>query len=473
MSRTILLRTLSAAALAAAYSTASQAGTPSVIVGGGATSPQANYAEPNDPSTNAPRSEFSLFNSTSTAVQFGSYVPSSSGTGQQAFIQNDQTCNTNKQSGANGGKCSNVPAGANTVHYALSDNVLSTAQIASWATVSYGQSRSGNLIQLPMLGTATTFPIKNTKLTKNGGFSLSDADLCGIFSGLISDFSQITDAVNLTGGAVTPTAGPIKVVYRTDSAATTYLLTNHLSAPNVCPSGTTPTGFTFTATTTFATLFPGQNSNGVITGALATRFIGKSGNAGVANYLAGLSDGPVTNAIGYVPPDWTTITKAGGGGTVLSNGKPSPLLVASVLQGTTPVLPSIGNIGVGLKNPAQGFNLTPPTTAAAGAIPSNWVPVIQTTKLGYPIVGYGTIDLAQCYADPAIRAGIIRFLTAHYTNASYKTIQKAHGLVSLANTPGAKFYTTISQRILTNGGTGAPWNLNIGNTTACNGKAGR
>lgn len=474
MSRTILLRTLSAAALTAAFSATSQATTaPSIIVGGGATSPQANYAEPNDPVTGAPRSEFSLYNSTSTAVQFGSYVASASGSGQQAFIQNDHTCNLNKVSGANGGKCSNTPGGANTVHYALSDNVLSSAQIASWATVTYGQNAAGNIIQLPLLGTGTALPITNAALKKNGGFSLSDNDLCGIFSGLITNWSQITDAVDLLGNPVSPAPGTIQVVYRTDSAATTFLLTNHLSTPGLCTAANTAVGVTFRATTTFATLFQNDGAGNITGGPLFGRAVGRTGNAGVANFLAGLSNGRQANSIGYVPPDWTSITASAGGGSVLSNGLPSKLLVASLLQGTTPVLPNGVQILTGLKNPSVGQNLTPPKTVADGLNPSKWVPVIQQTSLGYPIVGYGTMDLAQCYADKKVQTGLINFLTLHYSNASYKAIQKAHGLVAIANTPAAAFYTTIRQRLLTNTGPLPLWNINIGNATACAGKAGR
>jgi hypothetical protein len=66
MSRAHLLRTLSAAALAATAASAAYATTtPAIINGGGATSPQGDYAGPNN-SSGAPTSELSTFNAGET-----------------------------------------------------------------------------------------------------------------------------------------------------------------------------------------------------------------------------------------------------------------------------------------------------------------------------------------------------------------------------------------------------------------------
>jgi ABC-type phosphate transport system substrate-binding protein len=87
---------------------------------------------------------------------------------------------------------------------------MSAGQISIWATSSFGQSAAGNLIQIPAFGIAPAIVANDTNITKNGELELSDNDLCGIFSGLITDFSQITDS------STAPAAGVFTLVYRTD-----------------------------------------------------------------------------------------------------------------------------------------------------------------------------------------------------------------------------------------------------------------
>jgi ABC-type phosphate transport system substrate-binding protein len=464
MTRLHLLRTLSVAALSAGLAP-TVANAQAIINGGGATATQFDYAGSNNPTTGAPRSEFSTYNAAQTAVQFGTYWGSGSGTGQKAFIVDDLTCDIDGTTGANSGSCVGPAGGAgNIVHYGVSDNPLSAAQISTWATSSVGQSAAGDLIQLPAVGTGVAIPVVNSAVTKNGKFLLSDNDLCGVFSGLITNWSQITDS------RTKPAAGVITVTYRSDSSGTTFLLVNHLAA--VCNSTNTAAGVTFTGTTTFATLFPGNNSGGLITGGpLFATSKGEKGSGGVANYMSGLSNGAVTSAIGYLAPDWTS--EVTGSGETLSNGAQPALIVAALTgSGTTASLPSAANIRTGLENPGAGStNTTPPATAAEGANPALWVPVVPVVTSGYPVVGYATYDFAQCYATPAISAGLIGFLKDHYSSATYKAIQTKNGLVPLTNTPSAKFVTTIEDHILANDKPG--WNTNIGNTTACAGLAGR
>jgi hypothetical protein len=455
MSREFLRRTLSVAALAAALSPASGLAQIATLNGGGATSPQADYAGTNDPNTGAPRSEFSLWNSTKQKATFGTYWGSGSGVGQQAFIQNDLTCDINKVTGNNSGKCSNTPGGANAVHYGTSDSVLSTAQVATWSTSTWGQSAAGNLIQLPALGTGPAIITNDTNITSNGQLQLSDNDLCGIFSGLITDFSQLTDT-----GSFKPAPGGIQVVYRIDSSGPTQMLTNHFSA--VCNTSNTKAGITFTATTTFATLFPG----GVA--AFIPNSFGVTLSSGMANYMAGLSNGPVPQAIGYVSPDWTSITP--NSPEVLQNGLPSPLLVGAIYNGAAAFLPTVANIIKGLANVKTGTNLTPPANATDGANPLKWVPTVQVVKTGYPIVGYGTFLFPQCYQTAADATAVKAYLVKHYTGAPYKSIQSNNGLVPIPNSGTAKFITAIQKNITTNKN---GWKTDIGNTTACAGLAGR
>jgi hypothetical protein len=447
MTRALLLRTLSVAAIAAFH--AQTASAQSIINGGGATAPQGDYAGPNKPD-GTPQSEFSTYNQAQSAVQFGTYWGSGS-TGQTAFLNDDLTCDINKVTGNNGGACSNMPGGANTVHYNASDAVFTSAQISSWSTSAYGENLAADLIQIPMLGTGQAIVVNDTNITKNGQLVFTDADLCGVFSGKITDFSQLSSTV--------PAPGPITLVYRSGAAAATAILTNHLSA--VCNSSNS--NITFTATTSFASLFPGGSVNGTIPLA-----IGEKSSAAVANYMAGLSSGAVPQAIGYVSPDWTSLTPDSA--SLLSNGLPSPLLVGAVTVGKKSYTPTTKNIALGLTHVLQGQTLTPPTNAMEGGNPANWVPVIETVKSGYPIIAYGSFELAQCYADKTISKAWIAYLKLHYTNASYTTIQGNNGLVKIANSGAAKFLAAVQKNII---GNSNKWYTDIGDQNVCSFYNGR
>jgi ABC-type phosphate transport system substrate-binding protein len=444
----------SLAALSLAAAPAAFAGTtPATMNGGGAASQQFDYAAPDV--NGKPVSEMFLFATLQNKADFGTYWSTTSKAAQTGLLQNDLTCIENASTGNNGGLCNNTPGGADTVHYAISETVLSAASIAEWSTSTWGQSAAGNLIQLPAMGTGLAIVVNDTNITANGKAVFSDADLCEIFSGGYTNFSQITDS------ATAPAAGAITLVYRADAAGTTFSLTNHLAA--VCTTADTAPGITFTPTSSFSTLFS----------AIGTQLpggLGVTGLATLANTMAGLTGtGPLPQAIGYISPDWTSVDSATSSAK-LSNGEPSPLIVAALKNGAKAYLPVEKSIKLALTHIEKGTNPNPPSTAAQGANPALWVPVIQTVSTGYPIVTYSTIDIPQCYANPQITAGMIAFLLDHYNNASFKTIQSNNGLVAVTNTSAAKFVLPIRQNILANKN---GWNTDIGDATACAGKAGR
>ena len=435
MTRTHLLGAASAATLAC-LSPATGFAAQSTIPGGGSTAQQYDYT-----------AEFGLYNSNTTGATFGTYYASGTA-GQTALLLDDLTCDINKVTGNNGGNCSGgsgVGQPGNTVDYAASDSVLTSAEISGWATYQYGQPAAGNLIQIPSMGTGLAIPVENSAITANGKLILQDADLCGVFSGKITDFSQLST----NKGETKPAPGTITVVYRNDGAAATFLLTNHLSA--VCNSGNS--NITFTATTSFASLFPNSTP--------PANFVGEKGTSGVATELAALP-----SALAYLSPDFTSINPN-------SDAPSHNLIVAAILLGKTAVLPTTKNITSALARPVMGQNLTPPQNAQQGANPALYVPVIQTVSAGYPIVGYSTFDFAQCYADPTVAAGIIAFMQDHYTVSQYLTIEANNGLVPIANSGAAKFLTVVRQHILSNKNTNPAWNVDIQDKTACKGLAGR
>jgi ABC-type phosphate transport system substrate-binding protein len=462
MSRTQLLGAASAAALAC-FSTAHAA---SSIQGGGSTLAQFAYID-----------EFSIYNASTTGATFGSSWESGSGAGQSAFLNDDLTCDINKVNGNNGGACSGEAPGTNNyVDYGASDATLSGSQLTAWSTASYGQSVSGNLIQLPSMGVGIAFPVVNTAIKKNGGVSVSDTDLCEIFSGGYTDFSQITDSVTLKGAKSPYAAGAINVIYRGDSSGTSFLLTQHLA--DVCKAADTAPGFVFTATTTFASLFNANNGGGSFTLNSSGLYVvtkgltngvndGPKGSSGVATQM---ENAPAIGQIAYLSPDFTTVDPKS---DALVNGKKPTLVVASALQGSKPELPSVAAIKTGLLHPVDGTNLNPPSTATQGANPALWVPGVAKTSAGYPVVGYTTYDFAQCYADPTIAAGIIGYMKQHLSKSSpFSVSLKNNGFVEVANSKAAKFAKTIEQHILANAGTKAnpAWNIDINDKTACAGK---
>ena len=480
MSRTQLLGAAYAAVLLS-FSGVSHAQT--VIQGGGSTLAEYEWID-----------EMFIFNTGETGTQavFGAFSPSGSGAGQKAFLQDDFTCDLNKVDGNNGGACSNLPpTNGNYVDYGASDSTLSSTQATAWTSNSYtyGQAVSGNLIQLPALGVGIAFPIVDSGFTANGAASLSDHDLCEIFSGGYTDFSQITDAVTLAKKKTSFAAGTFDVVYRGDSSGTSFLLTQHLNS--VCGTADVPAGFKFTATTTFASLFNGSSSfNGIPTSFSCSTTTGlctvtngltngtndgPKGSGGVFSELEGEGSQP---ALGYISPDYTTIDP---NSTVQVNGTSSTLVVASVLQGRNPELPTTTEIATALAHPKAGAtgnaNLKPPSTAAEGANPLLWVPAIAQAASGYPVVGYTTLDLAQCYADPTVTTAVVTFLNQHFNfvNNAYSqddaTYQADNGFVTLKAGGRAAFATAILDHIVGNTATkkSGAWNINIGNTTACSG----
>jgi len=107
-------------------------------------------------------------------------------------------------------------------------------------------------------------------------------------------------------------------------------------------------------------------------------------------------------------------------------------------------------------------------------LPQSWVPIVQKTSRGYPIVGYGTVDLAQCYATPAVGSAFISYLTKHYTNATYNAIQTNNGLAGIANKGSSIFLKEIEAHILANEKNQAgPWYTDIQDAKVCAKVAGR
>ncbi|WP_241288727.1 substrate-binding domain-containing protein [Burkholderia stabilis] len=408
-----------------------------VIQGGGS-----SLVAPTIGSVSNLNSEIGLFGTSNATF---TYYSVGSGAGQNAFLNNQPTF---FGAGVTG-----------TAHFANSDAALTTAQVTSYNASTVG-ANSGPLIQIPYIVTAITVPVVNapavtssvTPQTTPGqahSIALNDDDLCGIFSGKLTDWNKVINPE--TGSFYTTTSNPIKVVYRSDSSGTTELLTRHLAA--VCTTANTATGVKFIDSLTFA------NTSAFPTGVPAN-FIAASGSGGVRGSLTTLSSAG-TAAVAYLSPDYTNTFLASQSAVVTSSGA-LQLPIASLYNTAahTYYAPTYANATTAL-----GTIAAPSGTAASD--PTQWVPVsglaynqLANPASGYPVSGTSQIILSQCYANPAVTSNVQSFLNNHYTNASYASVVHGNGF----DTVPSGFKTAISANFLSNTSGN---NLDIGDAGTC------
>jgi ABC-type phosphate transport system substrate-binding protein len=311
--------------------------------------------------------------------------------------------------------------------------------------------------------------------------ALNDDDLCGIYSGKITNWNAVTDpdtvSVSNPAGTTYTTSIPIEVVYRSDNSGTTELLTRHLS--QVCHTTSftrVMQGASGTGTTT-VTIQPNSNITFVDGQAFTANFASVPGNfipaSGSGGVHAALLAVPTTaSGIGYLSPDYTN--------TFLATSSPSAsaqLAVASLrndlLAITAPAGSSVDIAPTSAEADDAVATAAPPTGAAA-ADPTNWVPsdpsVAGYTELanpaaGYPVSGTSQIIVSQCYANSTVASDVVSFLSDHYTNPEFISVVRNNGF----DIPTA-FVTAIQGDFLeaSRGNT-----LNIGNTTVCTAGKGR
>lgn len=289
----------------------------------------------------------------------------------------------------------------------------------------------GQFAQIPMAVYPLAIPLKNSRVGRNGAVSFTYADLCGIFSGKITRWEQTSAAAKLSPGV-------ISVMYHQGKAAATLALTRFLAS--VCRAG--PGGnslLTFSATLDFLSLFPG--------GAVPIFFSGRIGNQGVADAV-----NTTAGSIGYGPSQYTSIAPVP---AAPSPGSPpyTGLFVASVtnaISGKSFLPNQAGVKGAVLKPGAGATNTRPPTTAAAAAIQSNWVPTDPSAVDGYPIWNVVTWDVASCYAGGTASTGrgtkIRDFLRDYFRSPSDPLYDPAYNMI-LTNAglyPMSTFGTTAN-----------------------------
>ena len=403
MKKFLLGSTAALAGLAAAAAAQAQ----TAITGGGSTLASPTYL-----------SEFSLFQGSNDSYDFSdAYTPEGSGAAQASVINN-------------------APAGFD---FGASDATINATQLSTYNGAQAGTA--GLLIEIPMIGTSITLPLNLPTVTSDTSVSLTDAQVCGIFSGKFTTWS----AAGV--GGLSGASNNITVGYRGDNSGTSFLFTQHLAA--VCTPSTS--AVTFTATQSFASVFA---SNGVavpsnfhssISGSTTT-----TGSPAVQYTVANTSGG-----VGYLSPDYTQIATS----PKLASGVAQAPYVAEV----NGVQPTASNTGTAL----QG-GVPVPLNAADGSFntsdPNSFIPVAAAPTSGYPIVGYTTWLLPQCFSTPAVASALKSFLTTHYSSASFKAIYNASGF----STVSPSVANTISKDYLAGSASSV-----IGTGSNCSGKAGR
>jgi phosphate transport system substrate-binding protein len=335
------------------------------------------------------------------------YSSIGSGAGQKLFLQNSPAADTN-----------NITPSGSDISFGASDATLTSTQINDWSNppgttgVVGGQPVAGNLLQFPTFGTPITIAFPKTAGQRgNGALQFTDAQLCGIFSGKINTWGALSGITS--GGATAPT-GTINVIYRADSSGTSFLLTQHLAA--VCNSSNS--NITFTASTSFASEFGGTPPS---------NFTGATNSAGVQASISG-----TTGSLGYLSPDYTLIAP------VNANAPKIPL-VASVQNGNDGVY--YEPTSVNAQNALASVTLPP----VGDANPADYVPSAPNPPHFYPIVGFTTIDAAQCYADPTQGGDVLELLQDYYQLPYLQQLLATNGFTSLP----AAFAARVVSNLLT------------------------
>jgi ABC-type phosphate transport system substrate-binding protein len=262
--------------------------------------------------------------------------------------------------------------------YAGTDVPLSQAEINTYQTNKL--ANRGNPIQLPAIIAPVAVSVNAT--SPGSGLRLSTADLCRIFAGGLTDYSQ------LTAPSTTGRSGPIIVVV--GSGGSTNIFTSYLATacPQVLGS--------YYLTAAFNT-FPSSALIGI--GIFA------STDRSIANVVAS-----TVGAIGYNEVSYASPFALGGG--PLSVQLPNPAVGDGSTTGVFVSPTSVNNTisaTTGLAVETYATNpagvLYPCVLRVAGLLPTPTTGTLLPTTSGYPINGVSNLLLYTNY-DPVARTAI-------------------------------------------------------------------
>ncbi|MDL5364329.1 substrate-binding domain-containing protein [Xanthomonas sp. NCPPB 2654] len=274
---------------------------------------------------------------------------------------------------------------SNTPDFIGTDSPLSTNDYSTFLGGANAAARVG-LVQIPTIAGAIALPHNDSV----DNVALTTAQVCQIYSGQVSNWSSIP--------GVTGSAGPIKIVYRTDGSGTSFAFTSFLAA-RCNGTANVPSGFVFTPNQSFTAALPGGAS-----AVYGTRGVSASGNAGVVAAVLSTAN---ADALGYADigevvaqaADYATVNgfdpalfgkNASGVPTPISINPTTGLLAGRVLDGATVnLVPGSGSTAV--KNCVR---LVSPSAAIANAYP-----IAAITYLAGYVNGNGSAAHIQALKD--------------------------------------------------------------------------
>lgn len=345
----------------AAMASAAQAGT--TLVGGGATLPALGYGGDASHRQITPVSGSLL---AQYSAQAGnpqtSYCQTGSGAGKNILAG---VSGTSVQNTCPDGSLTPTGFGAGAVgrsdltqpNFAGADSPLATTDYSN-----YVANRSSSFpVEFPAVAGAIAIAFNKTGVDS---LSLTDAQVCQIFSGQITDWNQISSA-----------SGPISVVFRSDGSGTTFGFSNHLSA--VCAGTASQHFVTDQAFTNVVTkFFP----SGVPSG-----WNGQSGNQNVADTVTN-TDG----TIAYVEAanvQFNTLALINGKDPLADFGNaPLPISSTSIKN----------NFAINGADPTTG---RPLTTAISGAPSTQCIALVDPSAYANPSSGYPIVAVSYLLAN--------------------------------------------------------------------------
>ncbi len=275
------------------------------------------------------------------------------------------------------------------VSFAASDDPLAGTQVEQVVTTGSGRPNSGKAIQVPVVGVGITLSYNSTGLTiPAAGLRLSRNTYCGILNGSITNWNDSRIRTDNGGTAIAANL-PIRVVRRSDSSGSTFVLSTHLNT--ACKTAATP-GLQTTSVwnrgvgsiSSSGTVPPTPPANTVVWPA---SFLSASGGGAVATTISTTS-----GAIGYVDS-----------ATRLARSLPAALLRNRA--GTY-----VGPTTAGIQGALSGG-----TVVTYGAAPANRLVRIDnladpTPSTAYPISTASYLLFYDRYANTTIAANIRAFI---------------------------------------------------------------
>lgn len=325
-----------------------------------------------------------------------------------------------------------------SVSFTPTNNWTATSAVTAngSSTVTYSTAAYGQPIQIPAFEVNVAIPVNTSSLTVNSAIpastttqgaaiQLTTAQMCAIFSGLVSDWNDTTTvipyldsagaqqtttfhAANVGNGIGIPAAysglsKTIKVVYRGDGSGTSFIVTNYLKAvcPLLDPNDTYKYQSIFNTAnlpnTSFNNLVTNINTSRTNGSTITGQWVPATGSGGVASSIS--TDAANGGRIGYVSADFTQpYTTQVASGTTTVTAPLSAALQNENLRGagiyvpntvSTSALTFVAPTPDGANNAWNDINLRTPSTTWTWADYDIYKNVFTPTTTGAPVTQNG------------------------------------------------------------------------------------